>query len=101
MHPKTLLALCSFLFGLSGLTNAKPLFVIPTINERDLISLLVGGNVLPGDGTTPPSTPHTQTVSSIETNRLQASSVGTSGVTTPIHSLTSMAASLVTKSSFD
>jgi hypothetical protein len=108
MYPQTLLAhFCSFLFCLAGLTHAKPLFlasVIPTINERDLIGLLVGENILPDGRATPPSTLgslHTPTVSSIETSRLRASSVQPFVSTTPIQSLPPMAASSTTKSSID
>src|SRR5258707_5390125 len=94
MYPPTLLAhFCSLLFGLSSLTNPTPFFPPPTtpkINKRDLIGLLVGGNVPPDGGATPPSlgSLHTPTVSAIETSRLRTYSVEPvepSVVTTPIH----------------
>src|SRR5260221_13769511 len=94
MYPPTLLAhFCSLLFGLSSLTNATPFFLTPTtptIIQRDLIGLLVGGNVPPDGGGTPPSlgSLHNPTVSAIATSRLPTYSVDPvdpSAVTTPIH----------------
>jgi len=81
MYPQILLAhFCSLLFGLSSLTNATPFFLTPaTINERDLIGLLVGGNAPLDGAATPPSSLgslHTPTVSAIETSRLRTYSVG-------------------------
>jgi hypothetical protein len=103
MYSPTLLVL----FGLSALTIATPFFLtsaLPTINERDLISLFVGENIFPGGGATPPSSLgslHIPTVSSIETSRLRTYSVEPSVVTTPIHFLSPTAASLTTKSATD
>jgi len=95
MYPPTLLAhFCSLLFGLTSFTNATPFFLIhatPTIIERDLIGLLVGGNGPPEGGATPPSSlgsVHTPTVSAIETSRLRTYSlepVEPNVVTTPVH----------------
>lgn len=107
MYPQTFIAhICSFLVGLSVLTTAKPIFlasVIPTTNERDLIGLLVGENLPEGESTPPNSFGSllTHTLPSIETSRLQTSSVETGEMSIPIHSFSPTAVSVTTKSSFD
>ena len=108
MYLKTLLAHFFSLFaGLTALTNAKPVFptsVIPAINKRDLIGLLVGENAPTDSGLTPPSSldpQHTPPVSPVEPSRLRPSSVESSVVTAVTYSLTPTLPSSTVKSSID
>ena len=95
MYLKTFLKHFFSLFAsLSALTNAKPVFhasIIPAINDRDLIGLLVGGGVPTDSGLAPPSTldpQHTPLVSSPVPSSLRTSSVESGVVTTYSSTLT-------------
>jgi hypothetical protein len=105
MYPQTL---CSWLFYLSSLATAKPFVlpsVVPAIDERDLIGLLVGGDPLSNGGVSSPSSldsPHTPTISP-EPGRLRTSSdsVELHVATTPIFSPTPTVASATTRLNID